>query len=90
MFKKNIEAHLLPCIVQLCVFQVAFYQKQELLKFNLIVTLRCANTDYTFGLIATVYFYKALTYKIYMQAKTNQLNVNTINSIISFCDFKMQ
>ena len=88
MFKKNIEPHLLPCIVQLCVFPIAFYQKQELLKFNLIVKLRCANNDYTFGLMATLYFYKALTYKMYMQAKINQLNVNTIILIISFVILK--
>ena len=88
MFKKNVEPHLLPCIVQLCVFQVVFYQKQNLLKFNLVVKLRCANNDYTFGLMATLYFYKALTYKKYMQAKINQLNVNTIISIISFVILK--
>ena len=88
MFKKNIEVHLLPYIVQLCVFQVAFYEKQELLKFNLIVKFRCANIDYTFGLMATLYFYKALTNQKYMQAKTNQLNVNTIISITFFVILK--
>ena len=39
------KAHWLPCIVQLCVFQVVFHQKHDSLKFGFIVGLRCANND---------------------------------------------